>query len=142
MKIKLLLFACYFSFLATNLQAKIKVDVTRTPSLTNASQQQHKLKMAISKKLELIERLLASKKYQQAINICRQVLEHNPSATIEQRTSFLLGKALLLKGEWQLAELTLNDLNARWPRNQHRQEADFLQIKTSLAGLTLSLIHI
>ena len=85
MKIKLLLFACYFSFLATNLQAKIKVDVTRTPSLTNASQQQHKLKMAISKKLELIERLLASKKYQQAINICRQILEHNPSATIEQR---------------------------------------------------------
>ena len=68
-------------------------------------------------------------KYQQAINVCRQILEQNPTAGVEQKSSFLLGKALLLKGEWQLAELTFNDLNARWPRNPYRQEADFLQIK-------------
>ena len=90
----------------------------------------------LQKKILLIQQLIDSKKYQQAVEHCRQILEQNPEAKMEQQSSFLLGKALLLKGERQLAELTLKDLNARWPSNPHREEADFLQIKTALAGLT------
>ena len=118
------------------LHATIKFDKNLTPTVGNTNQSQDRLNLAVQKKLELIERLLVNKKYQQAINSCRQILEQKPPAPIEQKSSFLLGKALLLKGEWQLAELTLNDLNARWPQNLYRKEADFLQIKTSLAGLT------
>lgn len=88
------------------------------------------------KKLLLIEQLMISRKYQQAIEQCRQILEKSPTAVIEQKSSFFLGKALLENGEHQLAELTLKDLNARWPNNPHREETDFLQIKAELTGLT------
>lgn len=94
------------------------------------------LEDVLHKKILLIQKLIHSKKYQQAVEHSRQILEQNPEAHIEQQSSFFLGKALLLMGERQLAELTLKDLNARWPNNPHREEADFLQIKTALAGLT------
>ena len=136
MKIILLSFACHLALLVHYSHATVKFDANLKSSVNDSNQSELKLNLAVEKKLELVERLLASKKYQQAINSCRQVLEQNPSAAIEQRSSFLLGKALILKGEWQLAELTLNDLNARWPNNPYKKEADFLQIKTSLAGLT------